>query len=161
MKQIMEHYGKFALDAMIVIVLMTVIFISLEDRKGNKGIYAVIGAQMDINSTNYHTYIDFKETYKKESEKSAPRVSFKGDRLVVGVHRLSQYIEAVDYAGNHLAIKVTSIKAPDGTEVLGTYNQDTTEINISQLGIYKVSLSAIDDCNKTTKVTIQIPVNKY
>lgn len=160
MREVIEHYGKFILESMVAIALMTIIFISLTDSGGNKGIYAITGAQLDISDQNYHTYTDFKGTYKTESEKAAPKISFESGRLVVGVHALSNYIKAVDYAGNTLALKVISIKAPDGTEIIETYNPATTNINMSQSGIYTVTLSALDDINKSQKVTIQIPINR-
>lgn len=160
MREVVEHYGRFILDGMVVIALIAIIFINLTDSEGNKGIFAITGAQLAISDQNYHTYTDFKGTYKIESEKTAPTIYFECDRLEVGVHALSNYIKAVDYVGNNLAIKVISIKAPDGTEVIGEYNHLTTEINMVQSGVYTVTVSVLNDSNRTTNATIQIPMNR-
>ena len=160
MREVIEHYGKFILNGMIVLALMTLMFVDLIDSEGNRGIYAITGAQIDIENVNYHTYTDFNGTYKIESEKTAPRISFESGRLVVGMHTLSNYIKAVDDAGNNLAIKVISIKAPNKTEIIGTYNHATTEIHMFQPGVYTITLEALDDSNKSTKAAIQVPINR-
>lgn len=159
MRVLLEYYGKFVLESMVVIALVTLIFAAMTDDEGNQGIYAITGAQMKIDSIDYHTYTDFKGTYKKESEKVPPRIYFEGNRLEVGIHVLSDYIKAVDDAGNFLPIKILSIKAPDKTEMLGVYNQSTGEINLFQTGVYTVMVVATSDNNKSTKAKIQIPIN--
>lgn len=160
MREVLECYGKFALDSMVVLALMTLLFVSMTDENGNKGLYSIIGAQIEFDDVDYRGYTDFKETYKNESEKSPPSILFEGHRLEVGVHVLSNYIKAVDDAGNGLAVKVKSILAPDNVEVLETYNPDTGEIYMSQTGVYTITVIAIDDRNKFTEAMIQIPINQ-
>ena len=161
MKFVIEHYGKFMLEAIVVTALMILIFCGMTDAKGNKGIFAVTGEHISVNSVDYQAYSDFKETYKTESEKNVPKITFTSGRLTLGVHMLSNYIKATDHDGNKLMIKVSSIKAPDGTEILDTYNHSTTEIVFSQEGIYLLTISALDEGNRLTKTTIQVPVNGY
>lgn len=161
MKLVIEHYGRFILDGIVVVAVMMIVFLWLTDSEGNKGIFAVTGAQINIDATDYTAYTDFKGVYKTESEKKHPRISFTGGRITIGTHTLSNYIKAVDDAGQNLAIKVSSILAPDGTEVVGTYNQNTTEITFSQSGIYTLTVSVLDEGNRMTKTNIKIPVNSY
>lgn len=159
MKQVIEQYGKFILSSIIVFAVLYVIFEGLMDNEGNRGIFAVIGAQIKVDNVNYNTYVDFQNVYKAESEKEAPQIRFENIRLITGIHALSNYIKAVDYAGNPLAIKVLSVCAPDGTNLLASYNNNTTEFLMSQVGIYTAKVLAVDDGNRTTEVMIQIPIN--
>lgn len=159
MKLVIEQYGKFILEAIVIIALMSIIFSSLTDNEGNKGIFAVTGAQIKIDGVDYSAYTDFRGVYKMESEKEKPKISFESGRLTIGTYALSNYIKAVDYAGNTLRLKVISIKAPDGREIVESYNQNTTEVSLLQAGVYTVTLLAVDDGNNTTKTIIQIPIN--
>ena len=160
MRLVIEHYGKFMLESIVVTALMILIFTGVTDAKGNRGIFTVTGEHISVENIDYHTYTDFKGTYKSESEKDAPKISFSSGRLSLGVHCLSSYIKAVDYGGNLLSITVLSIKAPDGSEVVDTYNQNTTEITFSQEGVYVLTIMAQDEGNRLTKTMIQIPVNR-
>lgn len=159
MKLVIEHYGKFMLEAIVVIAVTGIIFLGLTDANGNMGIFAVTGAHLEVEAENYLNYTDFKNVYKTESEKSAPHITWYGGRIVAGTHALSDYIKATDYAGNNLGFLVQSITAPDGSDCLSSYNQDTTEISLLQMGVYTVTVSAEDDGKRTTKATVQIPVN--
>lgn len=160
MQEVIEHYGKFILDAMVLLLLMMLIFLEIEDESGNKGILAIIGAQINNESVNYSLYTDFKETYKKESERTAPSISCEGVSLKVGEYKLSDYIKAEDYSGQSLAVKLVSITNPDGEDVMDIYRPDTTEIFFSQAGIYTIRVSARDDGNRVTEASFEILVNE-
>ena len=72
---------------------------------------------------------------------------------------LSDYVEAVDYAGNRLAVCAAGIMAPDGTAVAAGLPGDT-DITLDQTGSYTVSLYAVDDGNRKTSCSIQLLVNR-
>ena len=159
MKHLIEQYGTFIRDSMVVITLLLIVFCNLSDGEGHKGIFSIIGAKMDIEDADYLAYKDFREVYKSESQKTAPQIFLQGGRFTIGMHALSDYIKAVDDVGNLLPIHIKSIKAPDGTELMTSYHPDTTQIYMSGPGVYTITVSASDHRNKTTKTTIQIPVN--
>lgn len=161
MRLVIEHYGKFVLEGIVVTALLVLIFTDLTDAIDKKGILAVTGEHISIDSMNYHAYTDFKESYKTECEKEAPKISFTSGRLFLGKHILSNYIQAKDNEGKNLKINVLSIKAPDGVEVIDSYHHDTTEIIFSQTGIYILTISALDEGNRLTMTKIQVPVNSY
>jgi len=159
MKLVIEHYGKFLLEGLVVVALMALIFTGLTDENGNKGIFAVTGAQIQVEAVDYQSYSDFKNTYKAESEKENPKITSACQRLAAGAHTLSSYITAEDNAGQPLDIRVSSIKSPDGVEILDTYNADTSEILLTEPGEYLVTVSAVDGSNRMTKVAVRLPVN--
>ena len=160
MKLVIEHYEKFILEGMVAVALMVLIFTGLTDGAGNKGIFAVTGAQIQVDAVDYPSYGDFKDTYKAESESINPKISSECPRLVAGTHTLSSYIKAEDNTGQALDIKISSIKSPEGVELIDAYNQDTTEIVLSEPGLYVVTVSAVDGCNRMTKRAVHLPVNK-
>lgn len=160
MKQIMTMYGKFLLEGTVLVLLMTMIFISIEDEEGNKGVFEIVGAKLEIESASHSRYSDFSGTYQAESRKATPKIAYIGGYLQTGICSLSDYIKATDYAGRELPVKITSIRSPQGTEVLDTYDPDTAEINLEQSGIYIVTISVFDDGNRVSNGKVRIPVNK-
>lgn len=161
MKLVMEEYGKLILSAVVAVSIVTFLFFHFSDEEKNKDFLSVLGARITMTNTNYHEYIDFKDSYRKESVKSAPTLTFSCDRLIVGTHVLSNYIKATDCDGNNLVIQISSIKSPDGTEIVETYNQSTSELNMTMHGIYIVTVSTVDENNRSTRGEICIPVNPY
>lgn len=159
MKLVIEHYGKFMLEGIVIFAVCGILVCGLTDENGNHGIFAVMGEQLEVSNENYLAYTDFADTYKAESEKTPPKISWHAGRIETGVHVLSDYIKVTDYAGNALAFQVMEIEAPDGTKGLSSYNPDTTEIGLSQMGVYKVTLFAKDDGKRITRSVVQIPVN--
>lgn len=159
MRVLMEYYGRIIMEGMVVILLIGMLLFRITDGNGNQGINAIIGGEMELACVDYHSYIDFREVYKAESEKKAPTIYLKTESLEVGIHNLSNYVKAVGDDGNVLNVQIRSIKAPDKTEVIGAYDPATGEVYLNQLGIYTVYVFAKADSNKFTYAEIYIPVN--
>ncbi len=160
MEQIIREYGAFLLSGIAVMLLMGILFNSIEDADGNKGIFAMTGAKLETVDNDYNSYTDFKNTYQIESAKPVPAINYNGGHLWAGTIKLTDYIKAEDYAGRTLPVKVLGILNPDGIELLDIYNTDTAEIYLEKAGIYTVTVTVVDDINKSSKCMIQIPVNK-
>lgn len=159
MEQIIKIYGKFLLEGIVLVALLTILFVEITDEAGNKGVWAITGNRIEVESIDYKEYTDFKDTYQSESNKAAPTISVIGTHLCSGLCVIPAYIKAIDYAGNELPVKVSSIKDESGTELINNYNIDTGEIDFVP-GIYTVKICAKDANNKQTSCTIQIPVSK-
>lgn len=160
MKQIIQVYGEFLLEGIVIVFLITLVFCGIKDDAGNIGVFAILGEGIELERIEHLAYRDFVETYKAECEKSAPLITFLGLHLQTGLVKLSDYITAQDYAGNSIPMIVKSIKNAVGTEFIDSYNVTSTEINFVQAGIYTILIEAMDESYRTTTCTIQIPVNK-
>lgn len=161
MKIVIEQYGRFILDGIVVVAVMVIIFLGLSDANGNKGIFKVTGAQLEIENVDYTAYTDFKGTYKTESEKTKPKITFTGVRVATGNLVLSDYIKATDYTGASLFIQISSILSPEGDELIDGYNTETTAITLLEPGVYTIKVSATDSSSHKTESTVQFPVNMY
>lgn len=159
MDQIVRAYGKFLLEGMVLVALMVVLFCGITDEAGNRGVLAMVGAQLEVEGMDHNNYTDFRGTYRSESNKLAPIISFVGTHLYSGTCILPNFVKAVDFSGNELEIKVSSIQDESGAELISRYNHVTGEIDFAP-GIYTVWVSAEDACNRTMNCTIQIPVSK-
>lgn len=160
MREIFEQYGKCVLEGLICITLLSIVFVGVTDECGNRGIYAIVGAQIDTKSIDYRIYKDMRETFKEESEKSPPCVCFNGSRLEIGSHVLNDYIKALDYEGKELSLTIQSIKDSSDVEWIESYCSDTGIIYFSRPGVYRICVCAIDEGNRLTEVVIQVPVNQ-
>ena len=59
MKQLFDIYGKFLLEAAIVVTLILLLFAGISDEKGNRGMLKMIGAKIPVNSVDYSSYTDY------------------------------------------------------------------------------------------------------
>ena len=159
MKQIITEYGYFLLDGIALVLLVFLLFHGMAANNGSN-LFSVIGPNLKIETVNYNTYTDFKRTYLLESEKKPPFIFYQGGNLTIGDICLTNYIKATDHAGHTLPVKILSILNMHGTELIGSFRQDSSEITLSQPGIYTIAVSAVDDGNRLTKCTIKIPVNR-
>lgn len=160
MKQILEEYGTFLLEGMVLVSILGLLFGRITDEAGNKGMYAMIGAKIKTQDFAYGGYTDFKETVSKECKKTAPKIHYYGGSLQTGIVRLSEVIYATDYAGRNLQIKIKEIHTPLGESGMETFLPDTMELVMEEPGIYTVCVLAKDDGNRTSECIIRIPVNK-
>lgn len=160
MKQVVTAYGRFLLEGMVFVLLVTMVFTGIEDNEGNKGVLAMIGSQLELENTDYHAYTDFRETYQTESKKAAPVIIYSGRHLKIGKSKLTDYISAVDYAGNEIHITIKEIKDSNGLELIDSYNIATSEMIFKESGIYTVTVCATDDICQSSECRIQIPVNR-
>ena len=156
MKLIIENYGRFLLEGIALVSIMGILFHGISD---GKGVMQLIGENAVIHKNQYELYSDFREVYKTESEKEPPKFSCDVGNVAVGNHMLSDYIKACDCEGKSLSFQIMRIIAPDGSDVTDTYNQDTTEIWLSQFGVYHLCLTSMDEQRRTTQITLQLPVN--
>lgn len=159
MEQIVSVYGKFILEAIAIICLAGFLFWNISDDDGNIGMMEIIGGNLPEINEEYDSYTDFKEVYREESKKDAPKISFIASVVDTGRIKLSQIIKAVDYSGNEIKPVVISIKNMENVELIEDYNPETTEIELTSAGVYSVFVKATDDGNRTTECMIKIPVN--
>ena len=158
MKTVIDTYGKFVLELMIMSLLVVNVFGSTGDKQDNYGVFHIIGANTAANSVNHIKYVDFKEVYREECNKSVPSIKVLGTHLEIGSNKLSDYITAYDYKGEALPVIISSIKDMLGTELLEYYDTDSTEIFFSKAGVYTIEAEAVDRDYRSYKCQIQIPV---
>lgn len=160
MKQVLEIYGKFLLDAVVVILLLILLLFQITDADGNKGVFELIGNYLQSDVQEGVKYADF-DVYKTECDRAKPVISYIGtEHTDTGVHVLTEYISAVDSEGNQIPFQVVNVIGPDGTELTEYVKEDYQEVSFITPGIYTVSVSARDIWNKKTVCTIRIPVNR-
>lgn len=159
MEQIGSVYGKFILEGIAVICLIVFLFWGISDSDGNVGILEMIGGNLPEINEEYDSYTDFKEGYAEESNKDAPKITFAAGAVDTGKIKLSQIIKAVDYSGNEIKLVIMSIKNMENVELIENCNLETTEIDLTNAGVYSVLVKATDDGNRTTECRIKIPVN--
>lgn len=159
MKKIISIYGRFLLDALVIVILLFLVFTQIQDNNGNKGALHIIGARLvaNVQNTDYYNYTDFDKMLA-DSTKPNPAISYVGSNSIqMGHVVLSDYINAMDYSGAALPIKVLKVVDPTGVEIASNQN---TEIECTLSGIYTVTVSAVDNICKKTVCTIQIPINR-
>ena len=110
MEQIGSMYGKFILEGVAVVCLAVFLFWNISDSDGSIGILQMIGSNLPKVDEEYDSYTDFKEVYKEESNKDAPKISFDAGAVDTGKIKLSQIIKAIDYSGNEMKLVIVSIK---------------------------------------------------
>ena len=159
MQQIGSMYGKFILEGITVICLTGFLFWNISDNDGNIGIREIIGNNLPKVDEEYGSYTDFREVYKEESNKDAPKISFVAGAVDTGKIKLSQIIKAVDYSGSEIKPAIMSIKNMEDMELIENWNLETTEIELTNAGVYTVLVKATDDGNRTTECRVKIPVN--
>lgn len=69
MKQVIETYGRFVLEAVVVSFLFILLFTQITDKDGNKGVLKIIGAGLETGGVDYGSYTDF-DVYQAENAKS-------------------------------------------------------------------------------------------
>lgn len=158
MKLVLEAYGKLLLESAALVLLLLLLFCNIADESGNKGIFQIIGAQLDTDTADYASYSDFRR-YETECRREKPLIfcTYAG-ALEVGTCDAADFLTAVDSDGSELPIKVISCLDADGRE-LCQVSSDTTVMSLTEPGIYRVTVSAIDAWNKKRVCTFQIPVN--
>lgn len=159
MKQVIEVYGKFLLEAVGVAALALLLLVGIRDTEGNRGIFQMVGAKLPVESIVVEDYFD-AEIYKSESEKQPPTIRLQLETMIkTGTQKISDYLIAEDYDANLLPIKILSVINPEGTDITGDCNPDTAEILFAKPGIYTVTVAAKDDGNRKTIKVVKIPVN--
>lgn len=160
MQEIIRAYGKFLFSAVTVALLLSLLFGTITDENGNRGIFNIVGAYLDIGAQEKWSYQEFL-TLQTENVKPAPEIYFDGSGgFETGSILLTQYLTAVDYLGNPLAVKVLRVQNPSGQDIIENYQADSGWLSLPVEGIYTIEVSATDSCNKRTVTQVRIPVNK-
>lgn len=160
MEKIINEYGKFLLDALVVGLLIAFLFANVTDAEGNKGIIQIVGAHLTTWDTDYETYTDYG-TYAVESDCLPPVISYTGvGTMQTGTNKLTDYINAKAWDGTELALDVLSVKRRSGVELAGCYNADAAEISFDRPGIYEIRVAATDAWNRKVVCDVQIPVSR-
>ena len=151
LRQVLKMYGVFILETA---ALLWIIQLCIQ-----QSYLKEIGDFMPLDSYMYEAYDDFREVYQEESKKKPPEIIYKKGSLYEGKHKLSDIVEAYDYANRNLEIRVHSILTPEMEEKIDDYKQETEEILLDMTGIYMLTVSAVDDGNRKSVCIIRIPVN--
>lgn len=158
MEQIIRTYGKFLLEAAVFAAVLLLLAAGITDGEGNRGIFRIVGAQ--IQEGEYVSHRGDVDCYESESKKAVPAIRYTaGGALNTGSYATDSILQAVDYSGAGLAVHISSICDPGGTEQIGSYPQNVTQIHFARRGIYTVTASATDAWNRKSVCTIRIPVN--
>ena len=158
MQEIIDCYGEFLLEMIVVGLLLINVFWGIEDNYGNHGVLQIIGKSLPEENVNHIEYIDFGKVYNEECNKDMPQIYFLGTHLKVGTNKVEDYFVAYDYEGKELPIILNLITDIKGTEVLDIYNEVLNEIYFSVTGIYVVEAETRDQENRVFRCKIQIPV---
>lgn len=160
MKKVIQTYGKFLLSGVVVILLIGFLFGTITDEEGNRGIFQIVGAHLNTDSQDYSTYQDF-DALDVENQKSAPEIMFDGSGLIfTGAVFIFDYIRATDFQGHALSMRIIEIEDPVGNDVTAAYHVDSGFVDFTIPGIYRLTVSAIDEDNRKTVSRIAVPVNE-
>lgn len=160
MKQVLESYGKFLLEAVILVLLLVLLMCNVTDGMGNYGIFQIIGSYFYSEDTGWNDYGEF-DSYESECSRAAPVIAYNNEGILyTGRHMLRNYIRATDSYGNPIPVKILSVMNPGGEISENPMGAGDTEINFPVAGIYSIKISATDRSNKKTVSIIKIPVNK-
>ena len=156
MEEIIKIYGKFLLEAAVVVLLVVFLFANVTDGEGNTGVFQIIGAGMDTATPDYPSYGDYP-AYEEEGRLPAPVITYHGGNSIrVGSVRLSDHITASDHAGRALEIRVLSVTDKEGKTLPVAGN---TTVNFINAGICGVRVRAVDDAGRCTECLVQVPVS--
>jgi len=159
MEQIGKTYGRFILEGIAVVFLTVLLLCGSSSEGTGVGILAKLGEYLPQEDKNYELYSDFRDVYKQESLKSAPRIEYVTGAADAGIVSVDEIIKAYDYDEEELELRVLSIKNMEGEELVESYDSENMEINLEYAGIYVFLVEAVDDGNRVTKCSIRVPVN--
>lgn len=159
MKQILESYGLFLLDAVFLVLLLALLTGGIRDAEGNRGIFAMIGAKLAAAETENEEYREF-DVYQNEAARAAPVIVYQNTGTVyTGTFRVSDPIKALGADGEELSVCLLSVCAPGAGEVFTPVPWGTEEVTFHSPGIYRLKVTAVDARRKRTTSVIAIPVN--
>lgn len=158
MEQVIRAYGRFLLEASVLVLLVVLLFTGIMDDQGNRGIFSMMGKYVDEEEA--FGDMDFKG-YQRESQRSNPTIAYVGtETLYTGNYPLSAILRAVDDEGVELPIEVNSICDSLGIERTEECLVDASHIQFAGKGVYTLRVTAVDVRNRTSTCEIRIPVNR-
>ena len=158
MKEIMKEHGGLFLTAAVTICVLTIIFSTVTDSEGNRGIVKIIAAHMDTEGINYEAYTDYG-AYQTEMAKDAPVIEYhENGSFIPGTVNIADYVKAHDYNGQELAVKLLKFCDSDGNELTDQMDQASGTITFQAAGIYSFTVKAMDSGNRKTTAVIRVPV---
>lgn len=158
MKLIIDSYGKFILETVVLISLLMLLFTGIRDDAGNQGVLKIIGANLQTDGIDYKAYRDF-DKYAEEAQKKSPGITYHVPiQMRAAVNIIADYISAVSDTGEVLKLKVLSVKDINGLEMEGAYDSGAQTLTFPSPGIYTLRLQTVDQINKKTIVDIDVPV---
>ena len=158
MEQISRTYGRFLLEAVVFGLLFVLLFWGITDEKGNRGIFRIMGEYVQEELRNI-AGADL-QIYQAEGQKEAPVISYvNGEMRHVGVYMVESLLQAEDYTGRLIPVKVLSICDPNGMERIGEYSNPILQIQFAERGIYVLEVSATDAWNRTCTYRVCVPIN--
>ena len=158
MKEIMKQHGGFLIAAMVTLGVLTIIFSTITDANGNRGIVKIIAAHMDTEGIDYNAYVDYG-AYQTEIAKDVPVIEYQGTgSLTPGTVNVADYVKAHDYNGQELAVRLLKFCDSDGNELSGHMDKASGTITFSTAGIYSFAVKAVDSGNRKTTAVIRVPV---
>lgn len=161
MKEIIKQYGRFFISAAVFALFLNVFFFNITDDSGNKGILKIVGKKIEVSDNNYPGYTDY-DNYRIESEKPLPTIAYiYSGNIYSGTDiKLSDLFSGKDYQNNDLPVRVLRIKNNAGDEITDIYDAAAGNIRFPESGIYKITVTVIDQTKKKETCTINVPVNR-
>ena len=157
MKEIVKMYGGAVISGIVILLLFLLLFHTVTDDAGNRGIFSIAGACLPDGGSE-RTGSEFG-VYGAEAEKEFPEIRYMGPGAVsVGTYDLVTLIGAEDYAGGAAPFRLLRMEAPDGTEIAGA--EGMTAVSFPAPGIYTLEIRAKDGWNREQVKRIRIPVNR-
>lgn len=158
MEQISRVYGRFLLEAVVFGLLLILFFAGITDDKGNRGVFRVMGGYLQ-EETRIVPESDFF-VYQTEGQKNAPIIKFVDNGMrYVGSYMVDSILQATDYTGQLIPMKVQSICDPNGMERIGEYEREVSQIQFTERGVYVLEVSTTDAWNRMSTYRICIPIN--
>lgn len=158
MKEIMKEHGGLLVTVAVTICILTIIFSTVTDSDGNRGIVKIIAAHMNTDGTDYNAYTDYG-AYQTEIAKDAPVIEYHGSgSLAPGTVNVADYVKAHDYNGQELAVKLLKFCDSDGNELPDQMDAVAGTITFHTAGIYSFTVKAMDSGNRKTTAVIRVPV---
>lgn len=159
MKQVLEVYGRFLVDAVVLVILLLLLFLGIKDADGNQGVFHIVGAKLNTMEKEDSTFFDFL-AYQEQSSYTAPVITYKGEAAMeTGSYQIGDCVQAFDAQGDELSVKLLGIFLPGEEEMRPVFSQTETLL-FEEPGIYTLKVQAIDSRRKKTVDLISIPVNR-
>lgn len=160
MKYIIETYGRFLLEGIVVTLVLGLLF-TVKDAKGNIGIFRILGGTWNQGYVDILPDTGFG-VYETEASKEFPGAGYEyAGKIYAGEELLlTSFIKVQGDKSQQLRIKVLEITDSTGQDRFTCYSEDTGKICFPTEGVYKVKISVKDTACKKYTCAINIPVNK-